>query len=396
MAKKKKKISSTSIKNPAKHIFDFSNWENMSGGDFHRYKVNARHFYYEHSTTKDLEGHFRRFLKKYTNYKKKEIELILSAYMLPGVGISCKLLETGCPDYNEKENEYWKTLDGTTGEIRPISSYIYENIEIMLKKGKNVKKEKEEKPVTNVISIQERMSEQIGPLLENFEGFIDDWLDGDMPFKPFDPYKQMLSYTTAIKPAHAKLILSHFSRMIDESKEVLEFKDSEIREAYSHLSTSKQRKEFHGIYEKIENACNMIIQSGKANRKPRKPKQISNEKLVSKMNYQERSTEYSLVSVNPASIIGAQELWVFNTKTKKIGKYVADEYEGPLSVKGSTLQGFDKIKSITKKLRKPEEQLKEFQSAGKVALRKYLDNLTTKDSPLTGRINKDTILLKVT
>ena len=384
MAKKKKKISSTSIKSPAKHVFDFSNWENMSGEEFHKYKTEARYFYYEHSTSKDLEGYFRRFLKKNTNYSKKEVEVILSAYMPTSVGIISKLLETGCPDYNEKENEYWQTLNGTTGDIRPLSDYIHDQAKIMLKKGKVVKKEQEEKPATNVISIQERMAEQIGPLIENFEGFLDDWLDGDAPLKAFDPYKNMLAYHVQIKPAHAKLILSHFSRMIDESREVLEFKDSEIREAYSHLSSSKQRKEFRGIYEKIENACNMIIQSGKANRKPRKPKQISNEKLVSKMKYQDQSTEYSLVSISPASIIGASELWVFNTKTKKIGHYIADEYEGPLSVKGSTIQGFDKAKSVTKKMRKPEEQLKEFQSSGKVALRKFMANLTTKDSLLTG------------
>jgi hypothetical protein len=213
--------------------------------------------------------------------------------------------------------------------------------------------------------------------------------------KDFDPYREIQSFEPQIKPAHAKIILSYFESMINESREVLKFKDPDIREAYGHLTKASARKEFNSIYEKIESSCNMIIQSGKANRKPRKPKQISNEKMISKMKYQEQDTELSLVSVNPASIIGAKELWIFNTKYRRIGKYVADEYEGPLSVKGTTIQGFDKIKSVQKTLRKPQEQLKEFQSSGKVALRKYLDNLTTKESVLTGRINDDTILLKV-
>jgi hypothetical protein len=395
MAKKKKKVSSTSVKNPAKHTIDFTGWEDMTGQQFHKLKTDARYFYYEHSSSKDLESCFRRYLKK-NKYSKKDVSIITSAYMPTTTGILCKLLETGCPDYNEKENEYWKSLSGTVNEIKPLTVHINERIERMMDEGKSKLQEKtDEKEPTNVISIQDRMAEQIAPLLESFEGFLDDWLDGDVDVKTFEPYNQMISHEPQIKPAHAKLILKHFEGMLQEAKEVVEFKDPDIKEAYGHLAKAKQRKQYHEIFEKIESACNLLIQSGKVKRKPRKPKQVSNEKLVSKVKYKDKDTEYSLVSVNPASIIGATELWVFNTKNRKIGHYVADEYEGPLSVKGSTLQGFDKVKSIQKTLRKPEEQLKEFQSSGKVALRKFMSNLTTKDSVLTGRINGDTILLKV-
>jgi len=51
--------------------------------------------------------------------------------------------------------------------------------------------------------------------------------------------------------------------------------------------------------------------------------------------------------------------------------------------------------SIQKTLRKPEDSLKAFKSAGKVALRKFMDELTTTDIKLTGRINNEIILLKV-
>jgi hypothetical protein len=101
-----------------------------------------------------------------------------------------------------------------------------------------------------------------------------------------------------------------------------------------------------------------------------------------------------LVSVNPADIIGAKELWVFNTKTRKLGKYVAAEYQ-ELGVKGTSITGFDEKQSVAKTLRKPEEQLKEFKSAGKVALRKFLEDIKAVDIKLNGRINEDTVLLKV-
>ena len=59
------------------------------------------------------------------------------------------------------------------------------------------------------------------------------------------------------------------------------------------------------------------------------------------------------------------------------------------------LSTIDQKQSIQKTLRKPEEQLKSFNKAGKVKLRKFLDDINTVDTKLTGRVNKETILLKV-
>jgi hypothetical protein len=66
-----------------------------------------------------------------------------------------------------------------------------------------------------------------------------------------------------------------------------------------------------------------------------------------------------------------------------------------LSVKGTTIIGFDETKSIQKTLRKPADQLKDFKSAGKVKLRTFLDDIKTTDTKLNGRCNPETVLLKV-
>ena len=103
------------------------------------------------------------------------------------------------------------------------------------------------------------------------------------------------------------------------------------------------------------------------------------------------------MSIDPKKIIGAQELWVFNTKTRKLGKYVASNgfSSEELSIKGASITGFDEKKSIQKTVRKPDVTLKEFQKAGKVALRKFLEDINATDIKLTGRINKEIVLLKV-
>ena len=125
--------------------------------------------------------------------------------------------------------------------------------------------------------------------------------------------------------------------------------------------------------------------------------------MIEKLKYLKLDDKLKLASVNPIEIVGAAELWIFNIKTRKIGKYVAANIDptgqgrngSGLQVKGTTITGFDEELSVQKTLRKPEEQLKEFKAAGKVALRKFLDDIKAVDIKLNGRINIDTILLKV-
>lgn len=138
----------------------------------------------------------------------------------------------------------------------------------------------------------------------------------------------------------------------------------------------------------------MLAQEAKVNKKPRARKAVPAEKIVAKLKYMKSDQANKLVSINPVDIIGSKELWVYNTKTRKLGKYVASEF-AELQVKGTTITGFDEHKSVQKTLRKPEEQLKAFKDAGKVALRKFLEDIKAVDIKLNGRINEDTILLKV-
>jgi hypothetical protein len=46
-------------------------------------------------------------------------------------------------------------------------------------------------------------------------------------------------------------------------------------------------------------------------------------------------------------------------------------------------------------LRKPEDQLKEFARAGKIALRTFLKEIKAVEIKLNGRINSEILLLKV-
>jgi hypothetical protein len=88
------------------------------------------------------------------------------------------------------------------------------------------------------------------------------------------------------------------------------------------------------------------------------------------------------------------QIWTYNTKTKLLGVYNADNAKG-ITVKGSTLQNFNEQTSIGKRLRKPEIVLPNLLNAGKVQIKKILPELTTKESAMTGRMNTDTIIVRI-
>ena len=274
-----------------------------------------------------------------------------------------------------------------------LRSVIVETIEA----GKNDKDDSEVvevKPVGVQPSIQDRVREAAYKMTEEIEDAIDGFQTDPESFDP-KAFKMLnLLKGKEVKAAHARIIKTFYSRDLAELEELASGKgDEQLREAYSHRS-KKQIKNLIAFYQEIMMACDMLAQEAKVNRAPRKTKAVPKEKLIAKLKFKKTDEPLKLVSINPVDIIGASELWIFNIKTRKLGKYVATEFN-TLNVKGTTIVNFDEFKSVQKTVRKPEEKLKEFKAAGKVQLRKFLDDINATDTKMNGRINEETILLKV-
>lgn len=242
-------------------------------------------------------------------------------------------------------------------------------------------------------SIQERLREVAGRMTEELEDAYTKFQENPDSFNPKEFKVLNLLKGKQAKAAHARLIKEFYAKDLAEIEEAIAGKDEQLKEAYSHR-TKAQLKKLLDFLKEIDGACTMLMQEAKVNKKPRATKAKPKEKIVEKLKYMKSDETLKLVSVNPVDIIGAKELWVFNTKTRKLGKYVAAEFSD-LGVKGSTITGFSEMQSVQKTLRKPAEQLKEFKAAGKVALRKFLEDIKAVDIKLNGRINEETILLKV-
>jgi|688.fasta_scaffold11433_6 hypothetical protein len=283
---------------------------------------------------------------------------------------------------------------------RDTATWLGAEIAKIIDEGKNdideeaVKAAEDAKPAVYVPSIQERVREAAYLMTEEIEDAYQSFSQDPENFDPKAFKILNLLKGKGAKAAHARIIRDYYARDLAELNELASGNaDEQLKEGYKHRSR-KQIKAFIAFLQEIESACNMLMQEAKVNKKPRKTKAVSKDKLVAKLKYKKTDEPLKLVSVNPADIVGAQELWIYNSKTRKLGKYVAEEFK-ELGIKGTTITGFSEMKSVQKTLRKPADQLKEFKAAGKVALRKFLEDINAVDTKMNGRINEETILLKV-
>lgn len=279
---------------------------------------------------------------------------------------------------------------------RDTSQWLRTEIELILEAGKNDTRDEEvtEAPKLPTLSIQDRMKETAARMVEDIEEALESFRIDPEGFDPKQFKVLNLLKGKQAKAAHARIIKSFYEDELTELEELASGNaDDQLREGYGHLPRKNVRKLIE-FYKEVHSACDMLSQEQKVNRKPRAKKTQPKEKVVSKLKYLKIHEPLKLVSINPTEIIGSKELWVYNIKTRKMGKYVAAEYQ-ELGVKGASLIGFDENKSLQKTLRKPEDKLKEFKAAGKVQLRKFLDDINAVESKMNGRLNEQTILLRV-
>jgi hypothetical protein len=280
---------------------------------------------------------------------------------------------------------------------KDTAAWLRQAIVGIIEQGKNDVEDEEVKEVKPTVvqpSIQERVREASLNMTEEIEDALESFIKNPESFDPKAFKILNLLKGKQAKAAHARVIKDFYKGMLDELEELATGEaDEQLREGYSHLARKNVRKLMDFLKE-IEAACGMLAQEAKVNRKPKARKSVPAEKIVAKLKYKKSDEPLKLVSINPTDIIGAKELWVYNIKTRKLGKYEAAEFS-ELSVKGTSITNFNPNTSVCKTLRKPEEKLKEFKAAGKVQLRKFLDSINATDTKLNGRINEEIILLRV-
>jgi hypothetical protein len=263
-----------------------------------------------------------------------------------------------------KDNE-WKRV---TEDIKTTSGYGEEVVD---------------KPTEPKVkpSIQERIKERVSDIIGDVEAILD---SGEQ----VNIYEWLQK--NEIPAQHANRIAEFYRPLRAEYSSAI----TEDDEGYTHYSKSELKAKLAYVTKLIED-CERFAGNVKKARAPRKKKAPTTEKLLKHFQYQKESNEYKLQSCDPATIIGAQELWVFNTKYKTLGVFRARGPSG-LNIRRTSIDGYDSDASLIKRVgRKPEEYVKKVLTGGKIILRKLMDEIKSEPITFSDRINNNVILLKV-
>jgi hypothetical protein len=245
---------------------------------------------------------------------------------------------------------------------------------------------------SNRPNVQEIMRDRAREAAGELEGAIDDFIlagaRGDITVNPVGILTER-----NIMAQHVPMIVEIWKRKRDQFQEVADGRDPQLNEAYSHYG-KLQIRALIKFCEAVLTGLSGYINVKKATKAPRKRKAVSAEKLVAKIKYQKTDDELKLTSLHPAKIMGATEVWAYDTAKRKLHYYVADSHVGTLGVKGTSIVGFDASKSGVKTVRKPADLLKKFMAAGKPAARKIFTEINAVQAQPNGRTSENLVILR--
>lgn len=337
-----------------------------------------------------------------TEVDKKDVSLAIKAYIRKNLPKKDSQFALQAPEWMYTAHPFlasivlWKEKGFPFPDNGDYMGILNKNIQRMVEAGKikaePEEEEEEKKEVSVKRSPQEIIKEKTSDFIACVDEVLDIWSNGTWVdienYSVYNEFKKIdASYITARK------VLDYFTPIRDEASELVNKKTPELVEGYSHMSVAR-RKEYLSLLDRIVTDTEKFLLSKKALRKTRKPKVKSADKQVEKLSYLKESLEYKVVSINPTQIVGANRVYLFNVTTRILSELVCRLPNG-FEVKGTTIQGLDEDLSRQVMLRKPNEFLPIIQNKTVNQITKEWNNLTTKTNKGNGRINKDTIILKV-
>lgn len=237
------------------------------------------------------------------------------------------------------------------------------------------------KVVKNVISLQDRVKKIALDFASEIDGEIDAYIKAGYP-KDFT----FQNSVKTISGQAAKLIPDFYISQISELEVVLRDDCEQLKESYSHLKTI-QIKRYLQLLKDLVSSCSQQVVTDK---KPRTIKQKTPTVLVKDLKYLKEYTELSLKSETPTKIINCKEVWLYDTVKRKLLVYRAEE---SLSVKGTTIVGYDIEASSVKSIRDPK--MISTLVLNKKTLKLEYATIKTKEFTPNGRINDNMIILKI-
>ena len=287
-------------------------------------------------------------------------------------------------------NDLYKNNDADGNIAKDFLNNLFDKMIPLIEKGKVIYEEKQK--ANNVVSISpavKLMRKINNTIMQELLDLEDKWIDGDdATINIYDRFKYHGLTNTAI---------SHVKPMIEGW--LLDYEDAyhkrceQAVEGYSHLKRSTLNHRIKVCKAMLED-LERIRSATKATRniKVKRPKSV--DKQVARVQYKKEDNDYKIVSINPIQIPTKTRLYAFNTKSKMVTEYVTESVNG-FEISGSTIKNISKGLSRTICLRKPLDFLPIVLQKTPKQIDAAWQTLKTKTKVPNGRINKDTILLRV-
>jgi hypothetical protein len=259
--------------------------------------------------------------------------------------------------------------------------------------GKQVVKEKAEeaeaKKTQQVLTIQDRIRMKAQrTVLVDIDEMIDEWIAGEKTernvfqlFKKHELTANAVPYIAGYLEEEASL----YRDALDKSCE-------QAVEALSHLDRPEQKRRLKVLTD-MQADLDKIKSHAILNRKTRTPKPVTADKQIAKLKFCKTSEEFKLDSINPMLIVSAKRLYTFNVKTRVLSVFISESTEG-LKVKGATILNYEPKRSLSVKLRKPQDILTVIMSRADKTIDTTIAELKAKKSPVKARITEQHILLR--
>lgn len=283
-------------------------------------------------------------------------------------------------DDDDKSKAYSSGLSKWTSEMISLGKEIYQD--------KLIKKN--DSDARPSISPMERLKNKISnTIMQDLLELEDQWIDGEKT--TIDVYSLLKKHGLA---GSATLpVRQVIEGWLVDYEDAYHKRCDDAVEGYSHLKRPELNRRIKSCQEMLLD-LDRIKSAAKATRKTKVKQPKAADKQVSKVQYKSEDSNFKLVSISPIQIIGKIRLYTFNTKSRMLTEYITQSVGG-FEISGTTIKNIDTVNSRTVRLRKPDEFLPGVLTKTVKQIDTEWKKLTTKTTIPNGRLNSDTILLKV-
>ena len=280
----------------------------------------------------------------------------------------------------DEKTEYWenslkKYLDGLIESGRIIQA----------------EKKAEAKKADNVITLSpaQRLANKISnTIMQDLLDLEDAWIEGEKA--ELDVYQQFKKH--GLSGSATIPVRKVIEGWLLDYEDAFHKRCEQAVEGYSHLNKPELKRRLAECQKMLDD-LDRIKSAARATRATRVKQPRAADKQITSVKYKKEDTDFKLVSIPPIKIIGSFRLYVFNVKHKSLTEYVTESPNG-FEISGTTIKNFGPT-SRSVKLRKPLDFLPLVLGKTPNQIDKEWKNLTTKTTQPNGRLNDDTILIRV-